>query len=896
MPDWKQEIRKQLAGLRLAATREAEIVEELAEHLADRYQELLQSGATEDLAYRSVLAELNENELLIKELRRVEPPFKNDTVILGATRRTMISDLWQDLRYGFRSMRKQPGFTAIVILMLGLGIGANTAIFSVVNAVLLRPLAFKDPDRLIRIHETKLPQFPEFAVSPGNFLGWQTQNTVFESLDAVRFSTFNLTGTNEPERLTGLKVTNGFFATLGVRPQLGRDFLPEEDQPGHNQVALLSYGLWQRRFGGAPEILNQAITLDGQSYTVVGVMPQTFYFVDRTIELWIPMAFTAQQAQNHGGHSLATVGRLKPEVTLDQANAELSAIADRLAAQYPDVNTGWSVKLTPMLEDTVQRIKPALLILLGAVTFVLLIACANVANLLLARGTGRQKEIAIRTALGAGRGRIVRQLLTESLMLAVAGGIIGVVLAKWGLSILLALVPQDLPRLSEVSLDTQVLIFSAAISLLTGLVFGLIPALQVSKPNLNETMKESGRGSTEGRRHQLIRHTLVVAEVASALVLLVGAGLMMKSFMRLQNVDPGFNPERALTVSMALPQAKYAKEDQQINFYQQLVERVETLPGVEAVGATSLVPLSGGDLIGGFTLEGQPPQPTGSQSTNYYSVSSNYFSVMNIPLLRGRVFTERDILKSPLVVVINETMAKRMFPDDDPIGKRLTFDNPQNNPTWLEIVGVVGDVKHYALDRATPLQTYGPYTQQADTAMTLVVRTTGDPTGLSAAIRREVLNLDKEQPISNISTLEHFVSTSIAQSQFSMLLFGIFAALAMILACIGIYGVLNYSVTQRSHEIGIRLALGAQTEDVLRMVIKQGMLLAGIGIICGVVVAMMLAKLLTGFSELLYDVKATDPLTFAGIAVLLLVVAFLACYFPARRATKVDPMLALRNE
>jgi putative ABC transport system permease protein len=802
--------------------------------------------------------------------------------------------LWQDLRYGARMLMRKPGFTLIAIITLALGIGANAAIFSVVNAVLLRPLPFNEPDRLMMIRETKLPQFPEFSVAPGNFLDWQKQNTVFERLIAVRSAAFNLIGTGEPERLRGMSVTDGFYAMLGAQPQMGRVFLPEEDQPGHNNVVILSYGLWQRRFGADPNILNQAITLDGQSYTVIGVMPSTFYFIDRAVELWTPMAFTAQQAQNHGGHFLSAIGQLKPGVTLDQARTEMSTIAGRLAAQYPEVNTGWNVKIMPLLEFTVRSIKPALMVLLVAVAFVLLIACANVANLLLARAASRQKEIAIRTAMGASRGRIVRQLLTESVLLSLVGGAVGLLLAKWGMDALLSLAPQNLPRMSNVSLDGRVLAFTALVTLLTGVFFGLIPALQASKPNLSETMKDAGRGSTEGGRRQLIRSTLVVLEVASALVLLVGAGLMIKSFWQLQKVDPGFNPDKALTAMVALPRRKYPEEPQQIAFFQQLMEKVKTLPGVQEVGASNVVPLGDNDFVLAFEIDGRPPLPPGAgQSTNFYSISADYFKAMGIPLLQGRVFTERDTKDSPKVAVINETMAKKMFPDEDPLGKRITFGRRDDKPEWFEIVGIVGDVKHYGLDQTTTMQTYEPYTQQTFTSMMLVVRTAGEPTSLTAAIRNEVLSLDKEQPISNIRTLDQFVSTSIAQQQFSMLLLGVFAAVAMVLAAVGIYGVLSYAVTQRTHEIGIRMALGAGQGDVLRLVVGHGMLLTLIGVGAGLAAAFGLTRLM---SALLFGVSATDPLTFTLIALLLITVALLACTVPARRAMKVDPMVALRYE
>jgi putative ABC transport system permease protein len=898
VPEWKAEIRRQLANLKLAPAREAEIVEELAQHMELLYEELLSDGATPQEAGRAILEELRENQSLARDLRRVERQIAPEPMVPGTNwRKSMIADLWQDLRYGVRMLRKNPGFTLIAVVTLALGIGANTAIFSVVNTVLLRPLPYPDPDRLMMIRETKLPQLPDFSVSPGNFLDWQKQNSVFERLVAIGPAPFSLTGAGDPERLSGMRVSEGFCEMLGAQPQIGRNFLPEEDQPGHNNVVILSQGLWQRRFGGDPNILNQPITLDGQSYTVIGVMPPTFYFVDRANDLWTPMAFTAGQAQNHGGHSLAAIGLLKPGITLDQARTEMGMIAERLASQYPDVNTGWSVKITPLLEFTVKSIRPALLVLLGAVIFVLLIACANVANLLLARAAGRQKEIAIRTALGASRWRIVRQLLTESVLLALVGGVLGLLLAKWGTEILLTLAPQDLPRISDVSLDGRVLVFTATVTLLTGVIFGLIPALQVSKPNLSETMKEGGRGSTEGGRGQLVRNALVVLEVASALVLLVGAGLMIKSFTRLQKVEVGFEADSVLTVSLALPKSKYPEENRQVAFYQQLLEKVGRLPGVRTAGATSGVPLSNEDFVLAFLIQGQPAQAPGpGQTTNYYSVSADYFKAMGIRLIRGRLFTERDAINAPLVAIINETMARNLFPDEDPIGKRITFDVNQDKPAWLEIVGIVGDVKHYGLDKATTMQTYGPYTQQTLSYMTLVVRAAGDPENLTAAIRREVLSLDKEQPISNIRTLDQLVSTSIAQQQFSMLLFGIFAAAAMILASIGIYGVLSYSVTQRTHEIGIRLALGAQTSDVLRLVVRQGLLLTIVGIAGGIAAALTLAKLLTSFSELLYEVKATDPLTFGLVAFGLLLIAFAACYLPARRATKVDPMIALRGE
>jgi putative ABC transport system permease protein len=797
---------------------------------------------------------------------------------------------WQDLRYGARMLLKNPGFALIAIITLALGIGANAAIFSVVNAVLLRPLPFKEPERLMMIRETKLPQFPEFSVSPGNFLGWKRQNTVFERLVAYHGLSFNLIGTGDPEELRGLRVTDGFLAMLGVRPELGRDFLPEEDQFGRSNVVILSHGLWQRRFGGDPKIINQTITLSGQSYTVIGVMPATFSFGGSETELWRPMGFSSEEAQNHGGHYLSAIGQLNPGATLEQARSEMSAIAGRLAQEYPNANAGWNVKLMPLHEFIVRSIGRALLVLLGAVAFVLLIACANVANLLLARAAGRQKEVAIRAALGAGRARIVRQLLTESALLALAGGAAGLLLAKWGMNLLLTLAPQNLPRISGVSLDSRVLAFTAVVTLLTGVIFGLVPALQASKPNLGEMMKDAGaRGSTEGGRRQYVRSSLVVLEVASALLLLVGAGLLIRSFWRLQQVDPGFNPNNALTVSVTLPPRKYSEENQQAAFFQQLLEKVRTLPGVQAAGVTVSMPLAGG-FIYGFVIEGRPPLPPGAgQSTNYSAVSADYFKAMGIPLLRGRVFTEQDAKSTTSVAVISETMAKRMFPNEDPIGKRIHI---TNGPTvFREIVGIVGDVKQDGLDQDTTLQTYEPFTQQTYSSMTLVVRTASDPTNQTAAIRNQVLSIDKEQPIARISTLEQRVSASVAQQKFSMLLLGVFAAVALVLAVVGIYGVLSYAAAQRTHEIGIRMALGARAGDVLKMVIGQGMRLVLSGVALGLGAALGLTQLM---KRLLFGVEAVDPMTYSFIAVLLTLVALFACWIPARRAAKVDPIVALR--
>ena len=859
---------------------ESELQEEIRAHLEMETQEKINDGLSQEEARYAAQRAFGSVALATEDSR-------------GWWGFRMLDDLWQDLRCGARMLVKQPGFTLVVVVTLALGIGANTAIFSVVNAVLLQPLPFKEPERLMMIRETRLPQFPEFSIASGNFLEWKKQNTVFERLAAYDGQIFNLIGTSYPEAIQGMVVSDGFFAMLGAQPQLGRDFLPEEYQRGNDNVVILSHGLWQRQFAGASDVLNKSITLSGKSYTVIGVMPATIHVAGPDLGLlWAPMAFTELDAQNQGGHSLGALGQLKPGITVEQARTEMIAIAGRLAMQYPETNTGWSVKIIPLLEYVVRNIKPALLVLLGAVAFVLLIACANVANLLLTRAAGRQREIAIRAALGASRARIIRQLLTESVLLALVGGAAGLLLAAWGTDLLLKLAPQNLPRMSGVSLDGRVLAFAAAITLLTAVIFGLVPAWQYSRPNVNEAMKDAGRGSTEGGRRQFVRNSLVVVEVASALVLLVGAGLLVKSFWQLQRIDPGFNPGNVLTVSVELPQSKYVEENQRVAFFQQLIEKAKALPGVNAASASSSIPLGIHSFLG-FEIQGRPLPPGADPSTNFYSVSPEYFKAMGIPLLRGRLFTERDAGDSLHVAVVNETMAKKIFPGEDPIGKRITFDSGENNPDWFEIVGIVGDVKQHGLDKSTPLQTYEPYTQQPQSSMTLIIRTAGDPTDFTVAIRDAVVQLDKEQTISNIRTLTDYLSISITQRQFSMLLLGIFAAVALVLAAAGIFGVLSYTVAQRTHEIGIRMTLGAEQRDVLKLVVGKGMLLALLGVIAGLAAALGLTRLM---EPLLFDVEAADPLTFAVIVVLLLFVALLACWIPARRAMKVDPMVTLRFE
>jgi putative ABC transport system permease protein len=786
---------------------------------------------------------------------------------------------------------KNPGFTVVAVVLLALGIGANAAIFSVVNAVLLRSLPYEDPQRLMVLRETKLPQFPEFSVSPGNFFDWRNQATTFESLVAYNNTAYNFVAPNaEPERLRAARATAGLFELLGAKPAHGRLFLDEEEKQGRENVVILSNRLWTRLFGSDPDIIGQSVTMSAGSYTIVGVMPATFQFPDADTELWTPLSFPGNQAQNHGSHYLAVIGRLKPDATVEQARSEMSTIADRIAEQFPNTNAGWSTMVVPMHEYQVRDIKQALLILLGSVAVVLLIACANVANLLLARATARQREMALRTALGASRWRIVRQLLTESILLSIVGGALGTAIAAWGMESLLAFAPEDLPRLNDVNLDVRVLGFTLLVTMATGIIFGLAPAIQASRPNLNETLKEGGRGTTGG--HHRVRSSLVIAEVALALVLLISAGLLIRSFVFLQRVDPGFNSSNALAVNIGLPGRKYSNPEQYQSFFTRLLEAISTSPGVKAVGVTQSLPIQG-DYLLGFNIQGRPPDPPGQdKSTNYYAVSPGYFEAMGIPLLKGRLFTEQDNQTAPPVVLINETMAKQYFPDEDPIGQRIHVTNGPER--FREIVGIVGDVKQYGLARPSPLQTYEPYLQNSFGGVTLVVRTVGDPATLTSTVREKVHQLDKDQPLGATRTLETLIDGSVAQERFIMLLLGVFAAVALVLATVGLYGVVSYSVTQRTHEIGIRMALGAARRDVLRLVVGHGMWLTIIGVAIGLGGALAVTTLL--MSQLLFAVTAVDPLTFVAIPLVLAAVALGACFVPARRAMKVDPMVVLRYE
>ncbi|HLL14391.1 MAG TPA: ABC transporter permease [Pyrinomonadaceae bacterium] len=805
-----------------------------------------------------------------------------------------MNTLWQDIRYGLRMLLKNPGFTFVAALTLALGVGANTAIFSVVNAVVLRPLPFPEAERLVWFDGVNPAKgIKESALSKPDYLDWQSQSNAFQSMTAfVQGSAILSDDNSEPERVPRGVVTASFFQTVGVNPAQGRALLPEDELPGSEPVAVLSHGLWQRRFGANPNVVGSKFTVSGRTFTVVGVMPAGFDYPGRA-QLWSPLK-TGGDDQRRDNRYLHVLARLKPTVTLGEAQTQIDALSARFGQQYPETNGGQSAKLTGLQDWTTRGVRTSLLLLFGAVGFVLLIACANVANLLLARGAARRKEIALRTALGAGRPRIIRQLLTESLLLAFLGGVAGLILSLFLTDLLIAISPANVPRLNEIKLDARVLAFTVGVVSLVGLLFGLAPAWQASKTDLNEVLKDGGRSSTEGRGRNRLRALLVVTEMALSLLLLVGAGLLIKSFVLLRDVHPGFDAKNVLTMRISLPGARYPEPQQSERFYRELTERVKALPGVEAAGATVSLPLGGSNFSVGrsFIREGRPLVTEESQNADYFVATPDYFKTMRIPLKAGRAFTEQDRVDTPPVVVVNESLARRFFPGEDPVGKRLTV--WRDEKFAREIIGVVGDVKSDRLDAETDAQIYVPYPQDAGWGgLSLAVRTTVEPETLTADVRGAVLSIDKNQPVFDIKTMDDVLAASVANNRLVVLLFGLFALFALLLATVGIYGVMSYTVAQRTHEIGIRMALGAQPADVLRLILKQGLVLTCAGVGLGLVGSLALSRLL---ESLLYGVSATDPITFGGLSLLLALVALVACYLPTRRAMKVDPMVALRNE
>ncbi|MFY9572084.1 MAG: ABC transporter permease [Blastocatellia bacterium] len=912
MREWADEIRKRIAGLNLDPVREAEIVEELAQHLEDRYQELRGAGAMEWDAHRKALDELSENEVLARELRRIERQVTEESDLPGFNGRSnMIAGLSQDLRYGARMLFKAPGFTFVAVLTLALGIGANTAIFSVVNAVLLRPLPYAESERLVFVSERN-QQSERVFVSWPNYQDWRANNGVFDHIGVYNLDSYNLIGDGEPERLLAGQVSADLFAALRADAEFGRVFSNEQDKPGAEPVVVLSHGLWQRRFGGNASVLDRPITLNERRYTVIGVMPPDFQFPNR-VELWVPAGQLSgkdwQQRGNHPG--LYGVARLKPGVTLDQARTELDTIALGLEKQYPGTNRDYRVALTPLLATVIGDVSWGLWVLLAAASFVLAVACANVANLLLVRSAVRQREMAIRAALGASRTRLVRQLLTESVMLALLGGGAGLLLANWTVSLLVSGSAGNLPRAAEVRLDARVLAFALGVSVLTGVLFGLAPAWQMGRVSLQQTLKE--RGPSLIGVKQRTGSALVIAEMALALILLVGAGLLVRSFYLLNKVDAGFVYENLLSFSLTLPERKYGSLERRTDFYTRLSRKMADTPGVQSVGLTSGLPFGRSSWRNSFVVEGRPIPPPGEMPVlEACLVSPDYFRTMGIPLRAGRFFTDQDNRQhlagrdlSSLnegakqaaglnALVIDEEFARRYWPNEDAVGERIRLGPVDAGSPVLTVVGVVGRVKMDKLSaESNRVQAYISCFQLAFSNITVVIKSAVEPSQMIAAARQQVQTLDTNQPIYNLKTLEQARSDSIAPERLNLTLLSLFAALALVLAAVGIYGVVSYGTTQRKHEIGIRLALGAPAAEVLKLVVRQGMKPVLIGLSIGLLASLALTRLL---KSLLFGISSTDPLTFVAIAILLTGVALTACYLPARRATKVDPMVALRYE
>jgi putative ABC transport system permease protein len=903
LPDFRRVIDRRLTPLRLAPTRRAEIVEELTQHLHDRYAELRAAGMSGAEAEHESLAELTR---LARQLAGVEAPVLLDPPVLGAGGRTMLKTVPNDIRYALRTFARAPGFTAVVLLTLALAIGATTAIFSVLDGVMLRPLPYPDVDRIMTLLERgKDGRF--MSVSWPNFQDWRAQNQIFEHLGIYRDTTVNLTGGDRPERLIAAAASSDVFGAMGLTPLAGRAFTAAEDAPTADRVVILSERVWRTRFNADPNLIGRTLALNGEPHTVVGIMSASMRFPSRVTDAWLPIGPLVAGFPPRGAHpGLIGVGKLKPGITLDRAIAEMDTIAQRLARQYPESNKNARVALLSYYEQVVQNIRPALLVLISAVGFVLLIGCANLANLMLSRAEARHREVAIRAALGAARGRLIQQLMIESGVLAIGGGLCGALVASWAVRAFVASQPSTVPRIDLIAVDGRVLIFTAAISIVTGILFGLAPALRATAPDLIAGLKEAGRMSaTPGSRR--IRSALIVVEVALAMVLLVGAGLMLRGFGRLMSVDPGFDPERVVTARLNLPDGKYPNPAAWMTFHRDILRRLSAVPGVDAVGLNSALPLEGGGSEAPVIAEGDP-MPTVDRpetTTLFQTTSPGYFRAMGIRLSKGRDFTERDTANSTRVAIVDETLVRRLFHDADPIGKRLSFElrglhahGPE--PLWREVVGVVRHVRHYGLASEPPyVQLYTPFEQlpmyfeARRPAMALVVRTTLGVEPLAASIRHELAAVDPDIPLYGLQTMDAYVSQNTEQQRLSVVLLAAFSGLALLLAVVGIYGVLSYTVSQRTHEIGIRLTLGATRRDVLALVVGDGMRLALAGIAIGLAASFGVTNLM---KALLYEVSPHDPATFAGLAALLIVVALVASTLPGLRATRVSPIDALRQE
>jgi putative ABC transport system permease protein len=867
---------------------EAELDDELRFHFEQQLEKYVNSGLTPAEALRRVRIEFGGIAQVKEECREARGVH-------------MMENLFQDIRYGLRMLRKSPGFTVVALLTLALGIGANTAIFSVVYGVLLHPLPYQDPSRLVVLHETT-PKVGTVSVSYPNFLDWRAQSRAFSKMAAVASVAFNLagigSGLDQPENISGAAVSSNFLSMLGVRPVLGRNFDASQDQAGTPPVVLLSYPLWQSHFGGALNVLGRTVALDGHSYTIIGVLPPDFRWIEKT-DVLEPIGVRANvpdfNDRGERGDMLA-IGRLAPGIGFAQARAEMEGIAARLARAYPGSNDQFGIALQPIRDMFVGDLRPSVLVLFGAAVFVLLIACANVANLFLMRGAGRAKEIALRLAVGASRSRIVYQILVESFVLAFLGGLLSLALAFVGIRGLARLIPADMLAGASVNLNGPVLLFAAGVIVLCTFIFGLAPASHSTRPDVQSELKESGRAMSASAGQGRMRGALAIAEVSLALILLVGAGLMMKSLYRLLLVDPGFRPDRVLSMNMSLRRAQYAKDPAVLNFWQRVLDQVHRLPGVESVAVGTVVPLTDSHSRGDITLEGMAlPKPGSFPHPDIHEVSPGYASTLGIPLLRGREFTDADTETAPQVAMINAALAQRYFAHQDPIGKRLMFGHPspKSPPKWITIVGVAGDTKLYGLANPARLEVYVPFRQSASSDMTLIVKSGIEPAALTSSIRNVIASIDKEQPISAIATMQQLVKNSVTGRRITLILLGVFGGLALVLGAIGIYGVLAYSVAQRTHEIGIRMALGARRGDVLRMILAQGAKIAGAGVIIGTLASLGLTRLM---SNLLFSVSPADPVTFAAVAIVLVLVALLASYVPARRTLRVDPMIALRHE
>jgi putative ABC transport system permease protein len=910
MRDWKQYVRKHLPPLGLSGAREQEIVEEIAQQIEDAYSEAISRGLTRQQAEAHASAQIPDWNLLARDIQRAEQPVKTEinTRVPQEWREAMheenfrkhrggnmFADLLQDIRYAFRMLRKSPGFTSIVVLTLALGIGANATIFSVINAVLLRPLPYSQPEQLVRIYESNPGKgWPTFSISPPNFLDWREQSRLIEKMAAYAPNGYSYTSGDTPEHWSGPMVTEGFFEVLKAQPELGRTFSSDEFQTGKDHVIVISDALWRRAFAADRAVLGKNVSLDGQAYTVIGVMGPQFQFPSISSQVWVPLVFTPDTIQNgRGGHYLGDIARLADGVTVAQAQAEMAGIAARLAKQYPLTNDGWTTAILPLSQaGGVQEIRPALFVLFGAVGFVLLIACANSANMLLARATVRQREIAVRLTMGASRGRLVRQLLTESILLSFIGAAFALLIAFWSTRVISALPANFLPHAQYVTLDSSVLFFTIALAFLTGLLFGCAPAIAMVRGELAESLKEGGRTGSGARAG--LRKLLVVAEVMLAFVLLAGAGLLMRSFSRLSDVDPGVQTEGRYAFDLNIPEKQYATPQQQTGFYDQVQQHLAALPGVSSVVYTSLIPVSGDDEdyeIGRAADVSNANNP----SALSYRVSPGYMHALGIPIISGREFTPADNAAAPKVCIINDVLARTIFPGRNPIGEKLRIGHGFD--ILREIVGVVASVKQYGQgEKSSSMQVYEAFAQFPRTDEIFIVRTDGNSAGLASEVRHAVQQVDSQQPVTGFRSLDEILGDSIALPRFRTVLLGMFAGLAALLAAMGLYGVMSYTVMQQTQEIGIRLALGAQRGDILRLIIGRGMLLVGSGVALGIAGALALTHVLVSFASFLFGVKAYDPVTLVSVTMMFAIVAVLACWLPARRASRVDPLVALRYE